>query len=250
MHEMRRALPLLLVLACGRSEQDGAVEQVEPASAATSSSAQPDTRTQRMYTSREEHPLDELVREDAMGLARVANPAAIAVVGIDAAGAVTCNGKGSEPNAPETACRDPRIALRWKDTVSHHFQDAVHQIAGPPQTNARVDLLARNRVVRSFNVSASNQPKGCGGKGVVLTQTHMTLDITCKGDTAVVRWAIWRAFLTRECDAGERRTRATGPDLRCPMSKDDEHAEVAEAGIVKIDLKTGEGETIELAAPG
>lgn len=246
---------MLFVLACGRSDSEGAPEVVEPASATPSSSAaadatQPQPQPQRMYTSREEHPLDELVREGALGLARVVNPAALDVVGIDAAGAVTCNEKRSEPNAPGTACRDPRIAFRWKDSVTHHFQDAVHQLSGPAQTNARVDLLARNRVVRSFNVSASNQPKGCGGKGVVLAQSHMTVDITCAGDTAVVRWAIWRAFLTRECDAGERRTRAIGPDLRCPMSKDDEHAEVAEAGIVKIDLATGEGESIDLQRAG
>ncbi|HWB78883.1 MAG TPA: hypothetical protein VG755_28170 [Nannocystaceae bacterium] len=247
---MRGVLPILFVLACDRPdpvpepEITGApIATQEPSAKTDTPEALPDGAVSK---SRDTHPLPDLVGEGALGLARVVNPAAVHVVGIDAAGAVTCNEKRSEKNAPQDACRDPRIALRWNDRTTHAFQDAVHQISGPTQTNARVDLLARNKVARSFNVSASNQPKGCGSKGTVLAQTHLTLDITCAGDTAVVRWAIWRAFLTRECDAGERRTRAIGPDLRCPMAKDDEHAEVAEAGIVQIDLATGAAEAIEL----
>lgn len=261
MRKMVRALPLLLLLACSRPEPQPApvAEIVEDSTAAADSASASAAKADEpasppsygaVSASRETHPLPELVDEGAMGLARVMNPAAIDVVGIDATGAVTCNEKRSEPNAPKDACRDPRIALRWKESVTHAFQDAVHQLSGPAQTNARVDLVAHNRVVRSFNVSASYQPKGCGSKGTVLSQSHVTMDITCAGDTAVVRWAIWRAFLVRECDAGERRTRAIGPDLRCPMSREDEHAEVAESGIVQIDLTTGKGETIELRRPG
>jgi hypothetical protein len=243
MRKMVRALPLLLVLACARDEPKPVPE---PEIVATPTAA-PDRPS---APSRDSHLLPDLVRDGAVGLVRVENPAALDVVGIDAAGAVTCNAKGSEPNAPQDACRDPRIAFRWKDSVTHAFQDAVHQFTGPAQTNARVDLLARNRLVRSWNVSAANQPKGCGGKGTVLSQSHVTLDITCKGDKAVVRWTIWRPFLTRDCDAAERRTRAIGPDLRCPMSRDDEHAEVAEAGIVQIDLTSGQSETIDLRSGG
>jgi hypothetical protein len=244
---MGRALPLLLVLACGRREPEPAPEpEITGAVIASDATASPDAPSGVVSASRDTHPLPDLVREGAPALARVLNPAALDVIGIDAEGKVTCREKGSEPNAPNEACRDPRIAFRWKQSITHSFQDAVHQLSGPTQTNARVDLLARNRVVRTFNVSASNQPKGCGSKGTVLAQTHLTVDLTCVGDKAIARWAIWRAFLTGDCDAGERRTRAIGPDLRCPMSRDDEHAEVADAGILQIDLSTGEAETIDL----
>jgi hypothetical protein len=191
------------------------------------------------------HLLPELVPEGRPSLSGVYNPAAVDIVAIGADGQVSCGPKRPPPPAApgSPACRDPRLAFRWTDGVRHDYQDAVHQISGT-LGEASVALWVGERVARLWSVSGAEEPRGCGFNNIVRRQTYLTIDVTCAGDVAVVRWVIWRGFLQRECEDAGRPTRAIGPDLRCPMPRDDPHADVVDSGIDRVDLRTGRSEPL------
>ncbi len=103
--------------------------------------------------------------------------------------------------------------------------------------------------MRSWPLGAGVEPRGCGKRGIMRQESSLNVDVTCSGDVAVVRWVIWRSFLNRECDRQPRSTRSIGPDLRCPMPKEDSHARVIASGIESVDLQAGTARPIELVAP-
>jgi hypothetical protein len=187
-----------------------------------------------------------LLKEDALSLAAVYNPAAIDLIKIDSKGRVTCEPKQRVARElPKIACRDPRLALSWRSASRYHH-DGVHIFGGAIGTTSRVSLEVNDRAAKTWSFDAAKVARGCGHEGFVLQQKTLIIDLSCANDIAVARWVMWKSFLTRECDRTDRSTRAIGPDLRCKIRKDDPNAEVLESGVELIDLQRGTSRSIEL----
>lgn len=160
--------------------------------------------------------------------------------------------EGELPEADERACRDERLALVFDESdVRHDFLEGRHQLMGPIMGESVVEATIGGSPALSVAMAPQISPRGCGQEGIVRQQPFSTMEIQCRGDVGVVRWALWRNFLNRDCDAQNRGTRSIGPELRCVILPGDAnaHAHVIESGLIRIDLNSGETEDLVVSQP-